>query len=56
MDWVLIFVRGSLGIGGPILIILLGLWLVRGDRSPWYVKIGLLAALVLLLLILLGYL
>ena len=45
---------GPLGIFGPILLILLCLWLGRGDRSPWYVKAILLTLLVLLLLITLG--
>lgn len=52
MEWILIFVRGPLGIFGPILLILLCLWLGRGGRSPWFVKAVLLALLVLLLLIL----
>lgn len=52
MEWILIFVRGPLGIFGPILLVLLCLWLGRGGRSPWFVKAVLLALLVLLLLIL----
>ena len=55
MEWFLIFAGGPLGILGPILILLLGLWLGRGDRSPWFVKAVLLALLVLLLLIMLGF-
>ena len=47
--------RGSLGILGPILLVLLCLWLGRGDRSPWFVKAILFAILGLLLLIVLGY-
>lgn len=43
---------GPLGIGGPILAVLLCLWLGRGERSPWFVKVVFLALLVLLLLIL----
>ena len=49
------FCRGPLGIFGPILLILLCLWLGRGDRSPWFVKAVLIALLVLLVLIMLGY-
>ena len=45
---------GPLGIMGPILLILLCLFLGRGDRSPWYVKAILLALLLLLLLIMFG--
>jgi len=45
----------ALGILGPILLLLLGLWLARGDRSPWYVKVILAALLAVLLLIMLGY-
>ena len=45
---------GPLGIFGPILLILLCLWLGRGDRSPWYVKAVLLILLALLLLIMFG--
>ncbi|MBD5133568.1 MAG: hypothetical protein HDT38_03705 [Clostridiales bacterium] len=43
--------RGSLGILGPILLVLLCLWLGRGDRSPWYVKAILVVLLILLMLI-----
>lgn len=43
-----------MGILGPILLILLGLWAGRGNRSPWYVKAVLAAALALLILIMLG--
>ena len=38
-----------------LVLVLLCLWLGRGDRSPWYVKAILLALLALLVLILLGY-
>lgn len=55
MERILIFLsRGPLGIFGPILLLLVCLWLGRGDRSPWYVKAFLLALLVLLLLITIG--
>lgn len=46
---------GPLGIFGPILLVLVCLWLGRGERSPWFVKALLLALLVVLLLITLGY-
>ena len=46
---------GPLGIFGPILVLLVCLWLGRGNRSPWCVKVILLALLILLLLIMLGY-
>lgn len=52
MEWFLIFAGGPLGIFGPILLILLGLWLGRGNRSPWYVKATLFVLLALLLLVL----
>ena len=56
MERVLIFFAGGpLGIFGPILVVLVCLWLGRGDRSPWFVKAILIALLVLLLLIMLGY-
>lgn len=56
MKRVLIFFAGGpLGIFGPILLILVCLWLGRGERSPWYVKAVLLVLLILLLLIALGY-
>ena len=45
-----------MGVLGPMLLILAGLWMGRGDRSPWYVKAALLAALAILLLIMLGWL
>ncbi len=45
-----------MGILGPILLVLLGLWMGRDGRSPWYVKAALLAALAILLLIMLGWL
>lgn len=45
-----------MGIFGPILLVLLGLWMGRGERSPWYVKVGLAAGLAILLLIMFGYL
>ena len=32
--------QGPLGIAGPILLILLVLWMARGDRSPWYVSLA----------------
>lgn len=48
--------RGSaLGILGPILPVLLGLWMARGDCSPGYVKVFLFTVLVVLLLIMFGY-
>ena len=47
---------GPMGIVSPILLVLLGLWLGRGDRSPWYAKTALLAALAVLFLIVFGYL
>lgn len=50
----LLLVRGPLGIVGPILVILLCLWLARGDRSPWYIKAALAAVLVILVLVMLG--
>lgn len=56
MEWFLIFAGGPLGILGPILLVLLGLWVGRGDRSTWYVKAALMGLLVLLFLILFGYL
>ena len=45
---------GPLGILGPILLILLCLWLGRGERSPWFIKAILLILLALLLLIMFG--
>lgn len=45
---------GPMGIFGPILLVLLGLWMGRGKRSPWYVKAALLALLAVLLLIIFG--
>lgn len=56
MEWTLIFFGGPLGILGPILMVLLGLWLGRGGRSPWYVKVFLLGLLAVLFLIMFGYL
>lgn len=47
--------QGPLGIAGPILLILLVLWMARGDRSPWYVKAALLGLLTVLFLIMFGY-
>lgn len=47
---------GPMGVFGPILLILVGLWLGRGDRSPWYVKAVLLGLLAVLFLIMFGYL
>lgn len=47
--------QGPLGIAGPILLILLVLWMARGDRSPWYVKAALLSLLAVLFLIMFGY-
>ena len=41
----------DVGIFGPVLLILLGLWLGRGERSPWYVKAVLLGLLLVLFLI-----
>lgn len=49
-----ILLGGPLGILGPMLIVLLCLWLGRGERSPWYIKAILIALLVVLLLILFG--
>lgn len=46
----------SLGIFGPILLTVLGLWFGRGDRSPWYAKAALLGLLAVLLLAMFGYL
>lgn len=46
---------GPLGILGPMLLILLCLWLGRGDRSPGWFKALLAGLLVLLLLLLFGY-
>lgn len=43
---------GPLGIFGPILLLLMGLWLGRGDRSPRYVKAVLWVLLLVLFLIL----
>lgn len=48
--------RGPMGIFGPILLLLAGLWLGRGDRSPWYVKAVLCVLLLVLFLILFGIL
>lgn len=53
MEWLLIFAGGPMGILGPMLLILAGLWMGRGGRSPWYVKVVLAVLLVLLVLILL---
>lgn len=55
MEWFLIFAGGPMGIFAPILLVLLGLWMGRGSRSPWYVKVILAALLVLLVLILLRF-
>lgn len=55
MEWFLILAGGPLGILGPILLVLLGLWMGRGGRSPWYVKVILSVLLVLLVLIMLGF-
>ena len=46
---------GPMGILGPVLLIFVGLWLGRGDRSPWYVKAVLLGLLAVLFLIMFGY-
>lgn len=54
MEWLLIFAGGPWGIFGPILLVLAGLWMGRGDRSPWYGKAALLVLLVVLLLIMFG--
>lgn len=56
MELILIFMSGPLGIFSPILLILLGLWLGRGNRSPWHVKAALLVLLAVLLLVMFGYL
>lgn len=45
---------GSMGILGPMLIVLVCLWLGRGDRSPWYIKAGLVIVFVVLVIIMLG--
>ena len=50
-----LLLMGPLGIAGPILIIVLCLWLGRGDHSPRYIKALLWAALAILLLILFRY-
>lgn len=50
----LCMVMSPMGIFGPILLVLLGLWTGRGDRSPWYVKAALLVLLAVLLLIMFG--
>lgn len=55
MEWLLIFAGGPLGIFGPILLVLTGLWMGRGDRSPWYGKAALLVLLVVLFLVMFGY-
>lgn len=44
-----------MGILGPVLLVLLCLWLGRGERSPVWVKVLLAGFLALLMLILLGY-
>lgn len=49
-----VLLGGPMGILGPILIVLLCLWLGRGENSPWYVKAFLIVLLIVLLLILLG--
>lgn len=46
---------GPLGIFGPILVVLLCLWLGRGERSPGRTKVLLAGLLVLLLLIMFRY-
>lgn len=46
---------GPMGILGPVLLIFVGLWLGRGDRSLWYVKAVLLGLLAVLFLIMFGY-
>ena len=46
---------GPLGIFGPILVLLLCLWLGRGERSPGWTKALLAGLLVLLLLIMFRY-
>lgn len=53
-EWFLLLVSGPLGIVGPILVVLLCLWLARGERSPWYIKTALAAVLVILVLVMLG--
>ena len=52
MEWFLIIAGGPMGILGPILLVLLGLWMGRGERSPWYIKVILLGLLLVLFLIL----
>lgn len=49
-----LILMGPMGIFGPILLVLVCLWLGRGNRSPWFVKALLLVLLVLLLLIMFG--
>ena len=53
-EWFLLLVSGPLGIAGPILVLLLLLWLARGERSPWYIKAVLAAMLLILVLVMLG--
>lgn len=52
MEWFLILAGGPMGVLGPMLLILAGLWMGRGDRSPWYVKAVLCVLLLVLFLIL----
>ena len=49
-----IILGGPMGILGPILLVLLCLWLGRGDRSPWYIKAVLVTVLVVLAVIVFG--
>ena len=51
MEWFLIIAGGPMGILGPIVLVLLGLWMGRGERSPWYIKVILVVLLTLLVLI-----
>ena len=53
-EWFLILVRGPLGIWGPIMMLLLCLWVGRGERSPWYVKVILVVLMIILVLVMLG--
>ena len=50
-----ILLGGPMGILGPMLIVLMCLWLSRGERSPRYIKVILIAVLVVLALVVFGY-